>query len=126
VVVDTSALIACLEDGGDPFEALTEACEGRVELLVPTTVLKELERLSAERGRRGRIARLALELLNRGAEGIEVKVVHVAAEDTDKALLRTASEYDALLLTADTKLGKVAEARGLAVLRYIKSKKRFG
>lgn len=126
VVADTSAILACLADKVDFFDALRGAHEGRIELLVPAVVVEELKVLAKRRGRRGGLAKLALSLLTKEHGGVTVRIIPGAAEKTDDALLRLASELDAFLLTADVELRKAAEARGLKTLAYIRSKRRFG
>lgn len=126
VVIDSSAIIACLEDRRDLFEALRESFEGYVEIAVPNAVVEELKKLAARNGRKGLAARLALQLFDRGADYVTIRVVNVDAKSADEALLKLSAELNAYLITVDRGLRKTAEARGIATFTYIRSKKRFG
>jgi rRNA-processing protein FCF1 len=124
VVVDTSAVLCCLADGRDLVEALEDAVEGEVELVVPEVVVKELEKLAQGRGARGALARVALELIRR-AEGRTVRIAHHAEGDADTAVLKVALEEGAYVATADTQLAARSRALGLPLLLYRSAKKRF-
>lgn len=127
IVIDTSAILACIEDGCDPFESLREIFEGLVEVIIPSAVLDELRELAKGKGRRGRCARLGLEiLLSATPSDLSIRFVDLKGRSVDEALLQLASELNAFLLTADAGLRKKAEARGLRTLTYLKSKRRFG
>lgn len=126
VVVDSSAMIACLEQGRDFFDALRDAFEGGLEVIVPSSVVDELRKLAAHSGRRGGAARLALQLLEKCSGEVIVRVIDVGAMSPDEALLELAAKLDAYLITLDRKLRKAAEARGIVTLTYIRSKRTFG
>ncbi len=124
VVVDTSAILCSLADGRGLVEALEEAVREGVELVIPGAVVKELEKLARGRGRRGALARIALELL-RQAEGKTLRIVHRAEGDTDSTILKVALEGKAYVATADTRLAAKARALGLPLLLYRSAKRRF-
>lgn len=126
VVMDSSAMIACLEEGRDFFDALRDTFEGGLEVVVPSSVVNELRKLAARGGKRGAAACLALQLLEKGSNDVAVRVINVGAERPDEALLELAAELDAYLITLDRELRKAAEARGIVALTYIRSKRRFG
>ncbi|MEM0023105.1 MAG: PIN domain-containing protein [Thermofilaceae archaeon] len=126
VVIDSSAIIACLEDRRDLFEALRDTFEGGVEVAVPNAVLEELKKLATQSGRRKLAAKSALQLLQRGSDDIVVRVIDVDAKSTDEALLKLSMELNACLITLDRELRKTAEAKGITALTYLRSKKRFG
>ncbi len=126
VLIDSSAVMACVEDGCDFYGSLGEVLEGEVELLVPHPVLEELRRLAGGRGRRGRLARLALALLlGGGPEWVAVRVVKAEGASVDEAILRLAAEQGACILTADRELASRARALGLPTLTYVKSRRAF-
>ncbi|MEM0307584.1 MAG: PIN domain-containing protein [Thermofilaceae archaeon] len=126
VVIDSSAIIACLEDRRDLFEALRDSFEGSVEVVVPNAVLEELKKLAAQGARKKLAARLALQLLQRGSDDIVIRVIDVDAKSTDEALLKLSMELNAFLITIDRELRKTAEAKGITALTYLRSKKKFG
>ncbi|HII47857.1 PIN domain-containing protein [Pyrobaculum aerophilum] len=105
LVLDTSALLYIVEHRLDIWE-LSEH-----EIYIPSAVLEELNALS----RRSRKARVALQLLSL----LKYKVVERGGP-ADKAVLETAVEEGAVLITGDTALAEEARRRGVPVAKFHK------
>lgn len=125
VVLDTSAIIACVTERVDLVEALVNSLEGEVELLVPSAVVRELTELARGRGRRGVAAGLALTRLRELLEASKLELMETAFGDVDEAVLELSSSLGAWLATADKRLRERARAVGVPVLAFSKSKRRF-
>jgi rRNA-processing protein FCF1 len=110
VIADTSFLMIPGVLMVDILTEMERLLEGKPELVVPTPVLRELERLSAE-GKPGEksAARIALEIARRG------KPVE-ADEPADEAILKLAGKLRCPVGTADANLRKELRRRGLPVV----------
>ena len=125
VVVDTSAILCCVADGKDLIEAIEEAICNRVEIVIPESVANELEVLAKERGRRGELARAALNLLRRYVDEMRVKLVRGGEGDADTIILELSSATRSYVATADACMAARARILGAPTLMYRKAKKRF-
>ena len=87
-----------------------------VELYVSKPVIEELEKLSNESSERGRLARWVLSTLI----GKVVKILDLdcEGEEFDERILCTASKSNALLLTADLEMARIAKRKGIKVAVY--------
>jgi len=125
VVVDTSAILCCVADGKDVIEAIEEAICNEVEVLIPENVADELKTLAKRRGRRGELARAAINLLKRYIDEGRVKLVRGGEGDTDTIILELSSETRSYVATADARMAARARVLGAPTLIYRKAKKRF-
>lgn len=125
VVVDTSAILCCVADSRDVIEALEEAVCSEVEILVPESVMKELERLSKRWGRKGKLARTALGVLTRHIDEGPLKLVKGREGGTDTVVLELSLASNSYVATADTRMAVKARALGVPTLMYRRAKKRF-
>jgi len=85
VILDTSMLLD-IARGLIPLSSISEAVELAYELVVPSSVLRELEGISRSSGVKSRYARRALELL----EVAGVKVYDDRLSDADEAIVELA------------------------------------
>ncbi|MET1125124.1 MAG: PIN domain-containing protein [Archaeoglobaceae archaeon] len=108
-VIDTNVLMYVFLNRVDVISQLREL--GFRRLIVPSSVVKELENLSRSlRGKEKRAALFALELIER--EGIEVVEV---TKRRDEAVLELAEKLGGCVITNDKSLKRVARERGLPV-----------
>lgn len=106
VLLDTNALLLPFRSGTD-LEGEIERALGPSEILVPSSVLAELEELAE---RREPHARAALALARRfGVLPTDVR--------GDRALRELAISTRSWVVTADRRLGEALRAAGLGVLR---------
>ncbi len=126
LVPDTSALLLVAEAAdplGGAVDTLRSYCPVvRVSLL--TAVLRELENMSAGRGRRAAAARLALAELSRLGGALNV-VEPSDCSEADECILKYAREAGAVVLTADKKLARVLKSCGVKYVTWWRSKRRF-
>ncbi|MEM0482276.1 MAG: hypothetical protein QXM16_05270 [Nitrososphaerota archaeon] len=107
-LIDTSFLLLLIESGRDILRVIEEKLGEPVEPLVPDSVVRELKRLSARGGRRGRAAKLALSVAERMR-----RVESSQGAEVDEELLRLASRTGYAVVTADSALQKRLRKRGL-------------
>lgn len=125
LILDTSLLIRCVEDRKSLRELVVESFEGPVEVIVPDAVMKELKRIARNRGRRGALARIALEEVRRMAMEGHCKMVKTGEGDVDSLLIKLAKELNAYIASADEKLRRRARSMGIGEVAYIKAQKRL-
>ncbi len=110
VVLDTNMCLVPFQFGVDVFDEIQRILPG-AEVYVPKKVVEELKRLEARGGKTGKMARLALRLLDmRG-----VKVIDVDAPGTDTALVLLA-EKGYIVATNDRELKRRVWKAGGKVL----------
>ncbi len=119
VVLDSSALLGIEEFKIDIFQRIKEELEGKIEFYITTSVMREIENLSKNRGKRGVKAKTALLVIKKYEEEIEVVPYEGNA---DSSVLRFAKDYDAYIATADRKIKDLALKNGLEVI-VIRGKK---
>ncbi|MCS7146508.1 MAG: hypothetical protein RMJ28_00625 [Nitrososphaerota archaeon] len=100
-LIDTSLLLLLVESGRDVLRLVEEKVGEPVTPLVTDFVIEELKRLSSRADRRGRNAKLALEIAEE-MRRVETGVV-VGADD---ALLKLASKGGYMVVTGDSGLQK--------------------
>ncbi len=123
VIVDTNALLIPAKFGIDIYEELE--CMGYQEIIIPESVIKELEGLIQDKRVKGstrRAAQLGYHMLlrhitksthihiERGAED------ETGAMDTDSMLIRMAKRIDAAVLTGDAELRHRLQREGIRTL----------
>jgi len=115
VILDTSILIFVFERGIDiDDEILREV--GKVEILIPRSVINELERLSSlSKGSRRILAKAARELVrNREYQIIESK----DEKDVDRDIMILAKDLNAVVATLDKKLIEELKKTSIGVLTW--------
>lgn len=112
------------------LDTLKEVTEGRVLAVLDTTI-RELKLIRKNKGKKGKAADLALELI----EKMDIKTVKTPEKSIqkaqkrmgdffDQALLFAAKQMDACVATTDLKLKKRLREQGIKVV-YLRGKKRF-
>ncbi|MCS7104945.1 MAG: hypothetical protein NZ954_05200 [Thermofilaceae archaeon] len=125
VIFDTSAILCCVAEGIDLANAARDAVEAETRLIVPTAVVRELESLAQGRGRKGKLARVALQELRRLVGTSELELIDAGGMDVDELLIKLAKSLDGFIVTADEWVRKKARDLGVPVIVYVSSKKRF-
>lgn len=123
VIVDTSLLLCSSQVGKHLRQLLEDALDEPFEVIIPSVVVNELRGLATSRGRRGLLARIAMNevdyILSQGIG----KLVETAGNQTDIVLLRLAKDMNACIATADMRLKREAAAARITTIVYVKSKK---
>lgn len=101
VCFDTSFLMLAAKFHLDVVSEVERLLQRRVEFIVLDIVVAELERLTSSRGRSGRDARVALELV---AERKMRRIGTVKQSSADKALIAASADSDLIVATADLSL----------------------
>ncbi|MBC7218736.1 MAG: nucleotide-binding protein [Hadesarchaea archaeon] len=115
IVADTSFLMIPGMFGIDVFGELDRLLECSYELLVPSPVVSELERISKQGKPKERMAaKLGLSLIKQGS------VVEVEGE-ADESIIKLASEMNCMVGTSDFVLRKKLRSRGIGVI-YLRGK----
>ncbi|MGC8816974.1 MAG: PIN domain-containing protein [Candidatus Hadarchaeum sp.] len=115
VIADTSFLMIPGMFRVDLFGELDRLLDGSYELLVPSPVVKELERISEQGKPKERTAaKLGLSLVKRGS------VVNVEGE-ADESIVKLAVERKCLVGTSDFNLRKRLRASRIGVI-YLRGK----
>ncbi|MGP8056967.1 MAG: PIN domain-containing protein [Nitrososphaerales archaeon] len=109
VIFDSSFLMAVVEHPTTWFEDITEKI-GRFEPVALECVLAELGRLASGDGRKGRAARVALELAEKFSR------VSCGGARTDEEIVSAAITMDAMVATADRELARSLGARKVRVV----------
>ena len=118
VVFDTSILLL-LYDGVDVFSWVEHVLDTVPECIVPSTVIRELEKLaSSKRLHKRRAARLALQAVER-----KCRVLDVKENSVDDALVAIAlRDCEAIIATADNELRRRLRERGIPNIYYRRAK----
>jgi len=109
VIFDSSFLMAVAERPTTWFEDITDKI-GRFEPVALECVLAELGRLALGEGRKGRAARVALELAE------EFSRVSCGGAMTDEEIMSAALTMNATVATADRALARSLGARNVRVV----------
>lgn len=110
VVLDTNALMMPYQYGINIEKELTRLL-GICRIIVPRTVVEEIEKLSEQEGKTGRAAKLGLSIIKkRGFRLVETENVG------DDGVLETAIKMDAAILTNDKELKNKARELSLPVI----------
>ena len=101
VILDTSVLISIFEKKIDIRDEISAEI-GKAELLVPRSVLRELEKLySLSKGSKRRLAKAAIDYIY----SVGFKIIESEdEEDVDKDLIMLAKKFDAAVATLDKEL----------------------
>ncbi|HEC88198.1 MAG TPA: hypothetical protein ENI52_02660 [Thermoplasmata archaeon] len=110
VVLDTNALMMPYQYGINIEKELTRLL-GICRIIVPRTVVEEIEKLSEEEGKIGRAAKLGLSIIKkRGFRLMETENMG------DDGVLETAIKMDAAILTNDKELKNKARELNLPII----------
>ncbi|HEC76237.1 MAG TPA: twitching motility protein PilT [Thermoplasmatales archaeon] len=110
VVLDTNALMMPYQYGINIEKELTRLL-GICRIIVPRTVVEEIEKLSEGEGKIGRAAKLGLSIIKkRGFRLMETENVG------DDGVLETAIKMDAAILTNDKELKNKARELNLPII----------
>ena len=120
VILDTSVLISIFEKKIDIRDEISAEI-GKAELLVPRSVLRELEKLySLSKGSKRRLAKAAIDYI----DSIGFKIIESEdEEDVDKDLIMLAKNFDAAVATLDKELINKLRKEGIEIITW--KNKRF-
>ena len=113
VIADSSFLIMCIDYGKSLLERLEGSLGERVEIIVPDVVKMELERIAGKTGKKGLLARGALELLGK-AEVLET----YNRESVDGAILELARRTGYPVVTVDKTLARLLRRNRVKVITF--------
>lgn len=116
IAVDTNMLLAIPQFKVDVL-GMAEELLGKQKMVMPEQVYAELSKFAEKNGKIGREAKIALNLAKKRG----VKIVKVAAENADSALLKLA-ERGFIIATNDKALRKSAKGKPARVLYLRKTK----
>lgn len=110
VVLDTNALMMPYQYGINIEKELTRLL-GICRIIIPRTVVEEIEKLSEQEGKIGRAAKLGLSIIKkRGFRLVETENMG------DDGVLETAIKMDAAILTNDKELKNKARELNLPII----------
>jgi len=110
VVLDTNALMMPYQFGINIEKELNRLL-GICRIIIPRTVVEEMERLAEEEGEVGRAAKLGLSIIKKKGFGL------VETENKgDDGVIETALKMDAAIVTNDKELKKKAKKYNLPVI----------
>ncbi|HEX17428.1 MAG TPA: hypothetical protein ENG60_03355 [Thermoplasmatales archaeon] len=118
VILDTSVLMSIFEKRFDLIEDI-ELEVGRAKVVVPESVLKELEKLASSRGSRSRKAKAVLDLIE--SKGFET--VRSIDWDVDNDVILLAKNLKGIVVTLDKDLIKRLKEESVEVMTW--KNKRF-
>ena len=120
VILDTSVLISIFEKKIDIRDEISAEI-GKAELLVPRSVLRELEKLySLSKGSKRRLAKAAIDYIY----SVGFKIVESEdEEDVDEDLIILAKNFDAAVATLDKELINKLRKEGIEIITW--KNKRF-
>ncbi len=113
IVLDTSILLHIEEYKLNVFEEASRLVEGKIRFYIPFSVIKEIEAMSRNRGKKGIKAKTALLVLKKYEDNIDVIP---SGKVPDKAVLNLAEDLSAIVATSDKKLKDRALKKGLKVI----------
>ncbi|MEM2237057.1 MAG: hypothetical protein QXR26_00225 [Candidatus Caldarchaeum sp.] len=117
-LLDTSFLLLCLEKGRDYLKLIEQKLGEHVEPVILENVVDELRTLASKRGKKGMLARAALQKM------INANIVQFhGMYNVDEALQKYAAEHKMPVITVDTKLAKKLASSGLPYISVGKAGK---
>lgn len=109
VVLDSSILMSLFPSSLNIEDFIPEI--GDVQLAVPHSVVRELEKMTKKGGMKGKKAEFAMKFLRHA----DVQVLHTA-EDADISLLNLSDKEGVIIATADKALLKAIRKKGKPVI----------
>ncbi len=123
MVVDTNALLVPGTFGVDIFDELQRM--GYIEIIIPESVLRELDALRRRRGKTKRAAELGYRILSEYMSKRKVLIAQdTAGGDTDNKIISMARKKDAAVLTNDAGLRRKLQREGIPAV-YLRAKNRL-
>ena len=114
VVLDTSILFHIEEYRLNIFDEIYGIIEGgNVEFYIPLSVIREVEFISNNKGKRGIKAKTALLIIKKYEKNIEIVP---SGKIPDKAVINLAKDIGGIVATSDKKLKNIALRKGLSVI----------
>ncbi|MEM1508695.1 MAG: PIN domain-containing protein [Thermofilaceae archaeon] len=124
VVVDTSLLLCSSQAHKHLHQLLEEIIDESFEVIIPSAVVNELKGLTISKGRRGILAKIAMNEIDYIlSQGIGRLVETAISNQTDMILLHLAKDLNACIATADIRLKRKATTMKIPTIVYVKSKK---
>ncbi len=124
-VLDTSAIIFAVERRVSLLELALSAPEDVCKVIIPGPVVEELKIIARGRGARSRAARAALEIIEkeRAVHGSILEIIDAGdlRAPVDDVVLLLARNSQRVVITADRKMRKRAEALGVRVYSVAKA-----
>ncbi|MEM3020507.1 MAG: DUF188 domain-containing protein [Candidatus Micrarchaeaceae archaeon] len=117
VIVDTSAILYGFEYRKDVFDAI-ENRFGRYEAIISRGVLRELDKMSTNKGKKGAAARAALNALKAKNIKVDSTITYV-----DRWISKSAQADGAAVVTNDSGLAAKLLSEGVRVFKMSKSGK---
>lgn len=121
LLLDSSFILSLVELGFDAVAMLEDSLDMKLEPCVLTETLRELKRISARGGKRGREAQLALRI----AEKYSALNWPERTASVDEAIAQAAGRWGCVVATNDMGLKRKLRASGVAVA-FIRKDKRIG
>ncbi len=122
-MVDTNALLVPGTFGVDIFDELQRM--GYIEIIIPESVLMELDALRRRRGKTKRAAELGYRILSEYMSKRKVLIERdTAGGDTDSRIINIAKRRDAAVLTNDSRLRRKLQHEGIVTV-YLRAKNRL-
>lgn len=120
VLLDSSFILSLVQLGFDAVAMLEDSLDTKLEPCVLTETLRELKRISARGGKKGREAQLALRI----AERYSVLNWPERTASVDQAIAQAAGRLGCVVATNDLRLKRELRASGVAVA-FIRKDKRI-
>ncbi|MGC8537596.1 MAG: DUF188 domain-containing protein [Candidatus Micrarchaeia archaeon] len=117
VIVDTSSILYGFEYRKDVFDAIENRL-GRYEAVISRGVLRELDKMGTNKGRKGAAARAALNALKAKNIKVDSTITYV-----DRWISKNAQADGAAVVTNDSGLAARLLAEGVRVFKMSKSGK---
>lgn len=118
IVLDTNALLLPYQLGINIEKELSRLI-GICRIMIPKSVIKEVEKLASQNGSVARAAKLGLNIIRRK----EYQIIETPYEG-DEGVMDVAIKMNAIILTNDKELKKKAKEMGLAVI-YVRGENRL-
>jgi len=124
-VLDTSAIMFAVERRVDLLELVLSVPESICKIVIPSSVINELDTLAKGGGLRSKVARAALEVIEverrKHSSIIEIIDTGEISAPVDDVILTVASKGGRVVITADRKMKKKARALGIYVYSVAKA-----
>jgi len=119
IVLDTSFLVDIVKFKID-LKEIDEVISQPYKLLTTDSVIKELEKLSAKKGKESKNAKIALKLI----KSKRVEILKSKVKTTDKAIIKLCDKK-MIVATDDRELRKKLKNLGIKTI-YLRAKKKIG
>lgn len=111
VLLDSSFILSSVQLGLDAAAMLEDSLDAKLEPLVLSDTLRELKKMSARAGKKGREAQLALRIV----EKYPVFSYTERTASVDEAIVQAAESLGCIVATNDMRLKRKLRASGVAV-----------